>query len=132
VRSRRSRRHAARRAESPRGAIDDAWGDDELDELFVGLPAVALEGPKAVGKTAMALRRVEEILSSGFPGIRGLSGRLLRAQLDSYLDRIVDRDFEDLGREVRCPATLRRWMQAYAAATATCGIAVVPAALLGP
>lgn len=24
--------------------------DDELDELFAGLPAIALEGPKAVGK----------------------------------------------------------------------------------
>jgi predicted AAA+ superfamily ATPase len=62
---------------------------------------------------------VQEILTSGFPGIRGLSNRLLRAQLDGYLDRIVDRDFEDLGRHVRRPGTLRRWMQAYAAATAT-------------
>jgi hypothetical protein len=31
--------------------------DDQLDELFDGLPAIALEGPKAVGKTATALRR---------------------------------------------------------------------------
>lgn len=31
--------------------------DDELDELMVGLPAISLEGPKAVGKTATALRR---------------------------------------------------------------------------
>jgi uncharacterized protein len=215
--------------------------DDELDELFSGLPAIALEGPKAVGKTATALRRaatvyrldddaersiaqadpsrllegerpvlidewqrfpesfdrvrraiddgagpgsflltgsasptdppthsgagrivqvrlrpmtlverdvgsptvslrqllqgkrqpitgrtevdledyVGEILASGFPGIRGLPDRLSRAQLDGYLDRIVDRDFEDLGRQVRRPGTLRRWMQAYAAATAT-------------
>jgi len=30
--------------------------DDELDELFAGLPAIALEGPKAVGKTATARR----------------------------------------------------------------------------
>lgn len=62
---------------------------------------------------------VEEILASGFPGMRGLHPRLLRAQLDGYLERIVDRDFEDLGREVRRPATLWRWMQAYAAATST-------------
>jgi predicted AAA+ superfamily ATPase len=60
-----------------------------------------------------------EILASGFPGIHSLPPRLLRAQLDGYLERIVDRDFEDLGRQVRRPATLRRWMQAYAAATAT-------------
>ena len=31
--------------------------DDELDELIAGLPAIALEGPKAVGKTATALQR---------------------------------------------------------------------------
>lgn len=62
---------------------------------------------------------MEEILASGFLGIHGLTPRLLRAQLDGYLERIVDRDFEDLGRQVRRPATLWRWMQAYAAATAT-------------
>ena len=81
-----------------------------------------LEGGRApiAGRTDIVLERyVDEILASGFPGIRGLPARLLRAQLDGYLERIVDRDFEDLGREVRRPATLWRWMQAYAAATAT-------------
>jgi uncharacterized protein len=29
--------------------------DDELDELAVGLPAISIEGPKAVGKTVTAL-----------------------------------------------------------------------------
>lgn len=62
---------------------------------------------------------VREIVSSGFPGLRPLSGRPLRAQLDSYLLRIVDRDFEELGHNVRDPAALRRWMTAYAAATST-------------
>lgn len=45
--------------------------------------------------------------------------RSLRVQLDGYVERIVDSDFEDLGHQVRRPATLRRWMRAYAAATAT-------------
>lgn len=97
-----------------------------LFERGVGSPTVSLrqllEGGRApiAGRTNVDLERyVDEILMSGFPGIRGLPGRLLRAQLDGYLERIVDRDFEDLGREVRRPATLRRWMQAYAAATAT-------------
>lgn len=95
-------------------------------ERGVGSPTVSLrellEGGRAplAGRTDVDLERyVDEILASGFPGIRGLTGRLSRAQLDGYLDRIVDRDFEDLGRQVRRPATLRRWMQAYAAATAT-------------
>jgi len=30
--------------------------DVELDELIEGLPAISLEGPKAVGKTETALR----------------------------------------------------------------------------
>lgn len=97
-----------------------------LLERGVGSPTVSLrqllKGGRApiTGRTDVDLERyVDEILMSGFPGIRGLPDRVLRAQLDGYLERIVDRDFEDLGREVRRPATLQRWMRAYAAATAT-------------
>jgi predicted AAA+ superfamily ATPase len=97
-----------------------------LAERDVGSPTVSLRqllrgdrGP-ITGRTEVNLERyVTEILASGFPGLRGLPDRVSRAQLDGYVDRIVDRDFEDLGRQVRRPGTLRRWMQAYAAATAT-------------
>jgi hypothetical protein len=97
-----------------------------LAERNVGSPTVRLRqllqgerGPIS-GRTEVNLERyVNEILTSGFPGIRGLSDRLARAQLDGYLERIIDRDFEDLGHQVRRPGILRRWMQAYAAATAT-------------
>ncbi len=61
----------------------------------------------------------DEILRSGFPAFQRLTGRALRGQLDGYLDRIVDVDMEEAGRRVRRPATLRAWMRAYAAATAT-------------
>jgi len=72
------------------------------------------------GRTDIGLKHyVREILASGFPGLHDLPDRLARAQLDGYIDRIVDRDFEDLGHRVRRPGTLRRWMQAYAAATST-------------
>ncbi len=60
-----------------------------------------------------------EIVCSGFPGIRGLSDRARRAQLDGYIARVIDRDFPELGRVVRRPDALRRWMAAYAAATST-------------
>ncbi len=97
-----------------------------LAERGIGPPTVSLrqllQGGRAPvsGRTEVGLARyVEEILTSGFPAIRGLPPRLLRAQLDGYLERIVDRDFDDLGRHVRRPAALRRWMRAYAAATAT-------------
>jgi uncharacterized protein len=62
---------------------------------------------------------VREIVSSDFPGLRMLSGRALHAQLDGYLERLVDRDFEELGHRVRDPAALRRWMTAYAAASSS-------------
>ena len=76
--------------------------------------------PAIGGRTDFRLAGyVDEILASGFPGLRGIAGRALRAQLDGYLLRIVDRDFPELGREVRNPAALRRWMTAYAAASST-------------
>ncbi|MCL2736876.1 MAG: DUF4143 domain-containing protein [Propionibacteriaceae bacterium] len=60
---------------------------------------------------------VDEILESGFPGIRGQAGR--DYLLDSYLDRIVDHDIPEAGGSVRRPAALRTWLAAYAAATGT-------------
>ncbi len=102
-----------------------------LAERGLGTPTVSLarllgddrgraERTPIAGDTDVDLERyVHEILASGFPGLRGLSDRLARAQLDGYIDRIIDRDFDELGRQVRRPGTLRRWMQAYAAATAT-------------
>lgn len=76
--------------------------------------------PAVAGRTSWRLEDyVNEILRSGLPGIRELSGRPLRAQLDGYLGRIVDRDFAELGHEVRNPAALVRWMTAYAAASST-------------
>ncbi|MEP6992209.1 MAG: hypothetical protein ABJA80_14855 [bacterium] len=60
-----------------------------------------------------------EIVASGFPGIRPLSGGARRAHLDGYLARIVDRDFAEADHRVRRPDALRRWMQSYAAASAT-------------
>ncbi len=62
---------------------------------------------------------VEEILASGFPAIRTLTGRPRRVQLEGYLQRIVDHDFPEQGQRVRRPSTLRAWLTAYAAATAT-------------
>jgi predicted AAA+ superfamily ATPase len=85
-----------------------------LQELLTGARK-PLSGECAVDLAGYA----REIMSSGFPGIRHLSGRALRAQLDGYLERVVDRDFQEQGHNVRNPGALRRWMTAYAAATAT-------------
>lgn len=62
---------------------------------------------------------VDEILRSGFPGIRNLPERARQLQLDSYLSRIVERELPESGATVRRPAALRAWLAAYAAATST-------------
>ena len=97
-----------------------------LAERGNATPTVALstllegERPPVEGRAEIDLKGyVEEILRSGFPGIHDQPMRSVRAQLDGYVDHIVDREFEELGRRVRRPDTLKRWMAAYAAATAT-------------
>lgn len=62
---------------------------------------------------------VTEILTGGFPAMRYDASRAQRAALGGYLDRIIDTDLPELGVEIRNPHTLRRWLRAYAAATAT-------------
>lgn len=62
---------------------------------------------------------ITEILAGGFPGMRGRTDRQLRAELDGYLERVIDRDFPEQGMTLRRPDTLRAWMRAYAAATST-------------
>jgi len=76
--------------------------------------------PVIDGRTSIGLDAyTDEILASGFPGIRGLDERARRTALDGYLGRIAEFDVAEAGASVRSPSTLRRWMTAYAAATAT-------------
>jgi predicted AAA+ superfamily ATPase len=85
--------------------------------------AELLDGTRAAvtGTTEIGLNDyVEELLSSGLPGLRTLSGRARRLQLEGYLERVVDRDIpDDAGVNIRNPAALRRWMTACAAASST-------------
>jgi hypothetical protein len=97
-----------------------------LPERGVDTPVVSLaallvgDRPDVEGATTVTLEDyTAEILAGGFPGIRHSTARAQRAALDGYLDRIVDADLPELGAKVRRPQTLRRWLQAYAAATAT-------------
>lgn len=62
---------------------------------------------------------VEEILRSGFPGIRDLPGRARRLQLSGYLSRIIEHDLHLNGIRVRRPEVMMAWLAAYGAATAT-------------
>jgi hypothetical protein len=97
-----------------------------LAERGVGVPTVSLaelltgrrEG--LGGSTdVIADEYAHEILASGFPGLRDLPDRAIRAELDGYISRVIDRDLEDAGGPVRNTAALRRWLTAYAAATSS-------------
>jgi len=97
-----------------------------LSERRLGTSSVSLRAlltgsrPPIAGRTRVTLSEyAREIVTSGLPGVRHLTGRALHAQLDGYLSRIIQRDFLEQGHRVRRPETLRRWMTAYAAATAT-------------
>lgn len=60
-----------------------------------------------------------EIVKGGFPGWQAVKGRAAELLVDGYLHRIVEHEFPQSGRSVRRPATLRRWLAAYAAAAST-------------
>lgn len=87
----------------------------------VSLGAMLSKGQAAIdGESGVDLDQyVTEMVVGGFPGMRHLSGRALRSQLDSYLERIVDHDMALEGFKVRRPDSVHAWMRAYAAATST-------------
>ncbi|MEO1064858.1 MAG: DUF4143 domain-containing protein [Actinomycetota bacterium] len=97
-----------------------------LTERAIEPPAVSLADllsgarPQIRASTEVGLDTyVDEVLSSGLPGIREQDERTRGRLLDGYLGHVIDRDFEDAGHRVRNPAALRRWMTAYAAAVST-------------
>ena len=72
------------------------------------------------GKTALTLSDyMDEIYKSGFPGIRVRSERAIKRSLTSYIDNIIERDFQENNIIVRKPKALMAWLKTYAAATAT-------------
>ncbi len=97
-----------------------------LAERGLAQPTVKMQAllqgshPPVAGSTDIKLfEYAEEIVASGFPGIRTLSQRARNTQLQSYINRVVQRDFAYQGLRVRRPASLLSWLKAYAAATAT-------------
>lgn len=91
-----------------------------VEDPTVSLAALLAGTADVAGRTTIDVRRyVDEMLASGFPGLRHLTGRALTYQLDSYIERIVDHDMAEAGLRVRRPATVMAWLRAYAAATGT-------------
>jgi predicted AAA+ superfamily ATPase len=109
-------------------------------ERGIGDPTVSLrallagEQPPIVGQSSVTLPGyVEEILRSGFPGIRDIAPRARDLQLDSYLSRVVEHELAENAMTVRRPAALRAWLAGYAAATSTDAsyVAILDAATVG-
>ncbi|MBX3144070.1 MAG: ATP-binding protein [Trueperaceae bacterium] len=96
-----------------------------LSERGVQSPTVSLSalhagGAMIGGTTRLGVKDyVDEILRSGFPGIRDIGANYRDRQLDGYLEQIVQRDIPEAGIVVRRPAALRAWLRAYAAATSS-------------
>ncbi|MFC7455569.1 ATP-binding protein [Brachybacterium sp. GCM10030267] len=59
-------------AQRPADTYLHRYIDDELDALLPDLSAIAIDGPKGVGKTATASRRTDAILALDDPAIRSL------------------------------------------------------------
>ena len=97
-----------------------------LAERTVAQPTVSLaellsgSRPAVHGTCVMRLEDyAREVVAGGFPALRPLAEAVRKVALDSYLDRVVDRDVPEAGQSIRRPDALRRWLTAYAAATGT-------------
>ena len=96
-----------------------------LAERSLDTPAVSLSAlmrgdrhvPSAQTDVSLA-DYTNEIVISGFPGIRDLPARARITHLDSYLTRIITKELQENGAEVRRPRALQAWLHAYGAATA--------------
>lgn len=92
-----------------------------FDTPTVSLAAMLSGAAEIGGETRRGLADyVDEIVSSGFPGVRDEpTPRLRRIALDSYIDAIVAKEFPEAGYPVRRPEALRAWLAAYAAASSS-------------
>lgn len=72
------------------------------------------------GACALSLKDYADlIVDSGFPGLQQLPQPALRKQLEGYIERLIEVELPELGVGARRPASVRAWLRAYAAATAT-------------
>ena len=88
-------------------------------ERWISLGGLLSERAKSVeGSTAVGIQTyLSEIMRSGFPGLRRLNEKGAALYIDSYLENLVNKEYDDQGFVVRKPQVLRNWLRAYAAAT---------------
>lgn len=72
------------------------------------------------GKTTTSFDHyVEELFKSGLPQIRTYPSNYREIQLTSYIQNIINHDFEENGISIQSPQSVLAWLRAYAAAIAT-------------
>lgn len=93
-----------RRIEGPTVSIAALWrGDREVR-----------------GRTGVAVRDyAEEIIGSGFPGLREEPVGVRRRAISDYLQYAIEHEVPALGGLQRRPAALRTWLRPYAAASSS-------------
>ncbi len=85
-----------------------------LGDLLAG------ERPRLEGAADVGVEEyTDEIVRSGFPGIRPQPDRVRRGLLDGYIYQVLNHDIHQFGHTFRDGGSLRRWMTAYAAAVST-------------
>lgn len=102
-------------------SLAERWDASGFAEPTVSLAGLLSgERPGVSGHSEARLADyVAEIVAGGLPGLRGLSAEASSEAFSGYVDRIIDRDMPEAGHDLRNPSALRRWLTAYAAATAT-------------
>lgn len=91
-----------------------------IDTATVSFASLFDRKADIAGHTSVGLPEyVTEIIASGFPAIRELSARARRLSLDGYLSRMLEHEVTERGVGTRQPEQLRRWLNAYARATAS-------------
>ncbi len=101
-------------------AISERLAGVTRDVISVGALLTVGQRPRLVGDSPWTLvDYAREIIATGFPAIRELSPSIRQAQLAGYVDHLSTRDVQEAGGHAANPAAIRRWLQAYAAATST-------------
>ncbi len=116
--------------------------DDELDELMPMLPAIALEGAKGVGKTATAEGRCRTVFRLDEPAQRAIAEADMALLLTQQSPMLLDEWQRVPSVRDQAPGRFLLTGSAGPVAPPTHsgagrnrrpdGIAVIPAALLGP
>lgn len=98
-----------------------SFAERQIERPTVSLAALARGKADVIGgQTRITLAEyTQEILASGFPGIRTDKAAFRRRQLSSYLDHALADEVPALGNVIRRPESLRAWLRAYAAAASS-------------